>query len=110
MTHDPFNRSGTDYDPEPDAPGMGEHADQVREQTELLVEFEIFRETKIYKVLCEQAAADEDEAIEALIIESDYNKQEDQRKIIQRCRYFNQWALSLTEALQQARTDTEPVS
>ena len=108
MTRDPFNRSGTDYDPEHDAPGMAEHADQVREQTELLTEFENFRETKIYKLLCEQAVADEDEAIEALIAKDATTDTERQRAIIQRCRYFNTWALSLTETLNQARTNTDP--
>lgn len=103
--HDPLNRNGVP-DPIRDAPGMAEHADSERIFTQMREEFESFRETLIYKTLCNMAAADEDAAIEKLIEGTDTDEQ---RAIIARCRYFQNWAFDMIESIEQARTEHDPV-
>lgn len=75
----------------------------------LVEEFEAFAQMKIYGILCQMAKDDEDEAIEQLIkCADDPAIANAQRGVIQRCRYFAQWAQSLGDALKESTIDIEP--
>jgi hypothetical protein len=93
----------------PDEMALTEGYEAMMVEKAMVEEFEAFSQMRIYGILCQMAKDDEDEAIERLIKHADDPAIANvQRGVIQRCRYFAQWAQSLGDALTESTIDVEP--